>query len=662
MDGIAREASVKRRLSPLGALDLNASMVFVPITSVQEAKHIFRHRNSRSTSQLCACRFALARAFVSTRDKTCFVPGRPCVLKEKSAHTGTLRRSRLQRGFCCAQVEATTVHSDTMRKTNSTSVMGNGAVGALTGRVLVPEKLDSDGVALLEKAGLEVVCKYDLTEDELSAVLGDFDALIVRSGTKVTRSLLEKANATRLRVIGRAGVGVDNIDLAAASERGIVVVNAPTGNCIAAAEHTVALLLALARNIAAADATIKGDQWNRNKFVGVSLVDKTLGVCGFGRIGREVARRCRALGMRILAYDPYCAVEVTRAVGAELCSSLDELLRVSDFVTVHMPLTESTENMIDRNALSKCKDGVRILNVARGGIVDEVALLEALESGKVAGAALDVFVQEPPHKYPGSPSEKVAKHPRVVATPHLGASTVEAQLDVALEVAEAVITALRGDFAPTTVNAPSLPSEMLSTLKPVAELAKDLGKLAAAFSDRIHEVSITYAFRDAEKRNATRFLRASVLQGLLGQTSAVPINYVNADVVAERRGITWTEVLLSSIGTSDAEFLRLEVNRHVYEGRVTSGMPRVTRIDNFDIDICLNGRVLAYEQIDRPGMIGLVGSILGDAGVNISFMTLGRDDKVGRALVLLGVDSEPEPSTLDAIASKIGYRPRMMFF
>jgi D-3-phosphoglycerate dehydrogenase len=561
-----------------------------------------------------------------------------------------------------SQVAAVPESLESMRKTGSSSLMENGTATLLSGKVLVPEKLDDDGVALLERAGLQVDCRYDLSEEQLRTVLGEYDALIVRSGTKVTRDLLERANPARLRVIGRAGVGVDNIDLAAASERGIVVVNAPTGNCVAAAEHTVAMLLVLARNIAAADASMKNEQWNRNKFMGVSLVDKTLGVCGFGRIGREVARRCRGLGMRIVAYDPYCAAEVTKSVGAELCRSLDELLHVSDFITVHMPLTESTQNMIDRNTIAKCKNGVRILNVARGGIIDEYALLEALESGKVAGAALDVFAQEPPNKFPGSASARLAKHPRVIATPHLGASTVEAQLDVAIEVAEAVVTALRGDFAPTTVNAPSLPPEMLATLKPVADLAQDLGKLAAALAERIQHVSITYAFRDAEKRNATRFLRAAVLRGLLEHSSALPINYVNADVVAERRGITWTEVIPSTIGSSDAEFLRLEVGGHICEGRVTSGMPRVTRIDSFDIDICLDGRVLAYEQVDRPGMIGLVGTILGNTGVNISFMTLGRDDKGGRALVLLGVDSEPDSATLDAIAEKIGYRPRMMVF
>ncbi|KAK4532546.1 hypothetical protein CCYA_CCYA12G3403 [Cyanidiococcus yangmingshanensis] len=572
------------------------------------------------------------------------------------------RRIRLaqQTLFCLAQTVSDSLEQ--MRKTSSSSVMENGSIGMLSGKVLVPEKLDDDGVALLERAGLQVACRYDLSEEQLCAALGEYDALIVRSGTKVTRDLLERASPARLRVIGRAGVGVDNIDLAAASERGIVVVNAPTGNCVAAAEHTVAMLMALARNIAAADASMKSDQWNRNKFMGVSLVDKTLGVCGFGRIGREVARRCRGLGMRVVAYDPYCAAEVTKSVGAELCRSLDELLHVSDFITVHMPLTESTKNMIDRNTLSKCKDGVRILNVARGGIIDEDALLEALESGKVAGAALDVFVQEPPNKFPTSASGRLAKHSKVVATPHLGASTVEAQLDVAIEVAEAVVTALRGDFAPTTVNAPSLPPEMLATLKPVADLAQDLGKLAAALAERIQHVNITYAFRDAEKRNATRFLRASILRGLLEHSSALPINYVNADVVAERRGISWTEVIPSTIGSGDAEFLRLEVGGHTCEGRVTSGMPRVTRIDDFDIDICLNGRVLAYEQVDRPGMIGLVGTILGNAGVNISFMTLGRDDKGGRALVLLGVDSEPDSATLDAIAERIGFRPRMMVF
>ena len=528
--------------------------------------------------------------------------------------------------------------------------------------VLVPERLDADGVQILQQAQLQVDCRYDLSEEGFRAALPQYDALIVRSGTKVTRELLETVNPTRLRVIGRAGVGVDNIDLAAASERGIVVVNAPTGNCVAAAEHTVALLLGMARNIAAADAALKRGAWGRNQYMGVSLVDKTLGVCGFGRIGREVARRCRGLGMKLVAYDPYCPVEVAKAAGVELVASLEALLRVADFLTVHLPLTDATRGIIDGAALAQCKRGVRVLNVARGGIVNETALLGALECGQVAAAAMDVFEHEPPHKYPESASAKLAAHPAVLATPHLGASTVEAQLDVALEVSEAVVTALRGDFAPTTVNAPSLPPELLASLKPMADLAQELGQLAAALADRVNHVTITYALRDAEKRNASRFLRASVLKGMLQASSAVAINYVNADVVAERRGLTWTEVTESSLATIESEHLRLQVDGHLVEGRVMSGAPRVTRIDTFDIDIGLSGRVLVYEQVDRPGMIGLVGSLLGDAHVNISFMTLGREAQGGRALVVLGVDSEPDREVLDAIAAKIGSRPRMIVF
>lgn len=540
--------------------------------------------------------------------------------------------------------------------------INQGVNGSMNLSVLVPERLDAEGVDILRRAGLQVDCKYDLTEDAFRKILPNYDGLIVRSGTKLTRELLDSVNPSKLRVIGRAGVGVDNIDLSAASERGIVVVNAPTGNCVAAAELTVGMIMVLARNIAAADASIKSGKWCRNEYMGVSLVDKTLGICGFGRIGREVARRCRGLGMKLYAYDPFCAAEVAKASGVDLLSTLDELLAVSDYITVHMPLTETTQHMLNRTSFLKCKKGVRVLNIARGGIIDEAALLEALESGQVAGAALDVFEKEPPSKYPDSISSKLVQHPLVVATPHLGASTIEAQLDVALEVSEAVVMALRGDFAPTTVNAPSLPPEMLANLKQMSELAVGLGKLAIAMTESINHVTITYAFRDAEKRNATRFLRASVLRGILQASSAVAINYVNADVTAERRGLTWTEVIPSFLGSGDSEYLRLEFDGHLVQGCIMSCSSHVTRIDNFDIDICLNGRILAYEQVDRPGMIGTVGSILGNAQVNISFMTLGRDQQRGRALVMLGVDSEPDATTLEAIASQVGNRPRVLVF
>lgn len=616
------------------------------------------------------------------------------VCRETAAATAAATL-RLRGGAPASSSESATTDSSSPSRRAANG--GSAATAPGKHKVLVPERLDEQGVRVLEEAGCEVDCRYDLSAQDFEAALADCEALVVRSGTKVTRELLERVNPPRLRVIGRAGVGVDNIDLAAASERGIVVVNAPTGNCVAAAEHTIAMITSLARNVTAADTAIKAGQWARTKYTGVSLVDKYLGVCGLGRIGREVARRCRGLNMRTLAYDPYCSDAAAKAIGAELVPSLDDLLQRADFITVHMPLTEQTRHMIDAKALNKCKPGVRVVNVARGGIVDEAALLASMEAGHVAGAAIDVFENEPPSKHPGSASAKLASDPRVVATPHLGASTFEAQLDVALEVADAVATALHGDFAHTTVNAPSLPPELVAALRPMSTLAEHLGRLASAFTDKLNTVTITYALRSAEKRNATRFLRASVFRGMLQMSSAVAINYVNADDVAERHGLGWTEVTPSlSLQRSrsggvpltprmqpqqqgqgqgqeeqqqqqdneddEGEYLRIDMDGHSVVGRVLGGSPRVTLIDSYEIDIRLDGMVLAYEQMDRPGMIGRVGSVLGNTNVNISFMTLGRDAQRGRALVMLGVDSEPSAATLRAIEEVCGHRPRLMVF
>ncbi|GJD07754.1 D-3-phosphoglycerate dehydrogenase 2, chloroplastic [Galdieria sulphuraria] len=494
--------------------------------------------------------------------------------------------------------------------------------------MVVQREAISDQVASRDALDRILVTEKLSEEEELLQTIGDYEALIVRSGTKVNRELL--STGKRLKVVGRAGVGVDNIDLKTATERGILVVNAPTGNCVAAAEHTIAHICALSRYIAQADASMKQGKWERTTLVGSSLEGKTLGVVGLGRIGREVARRARGLGMKIIAHDPYTSEETARSLGIKL-EALSVVVSKGDFVTLHVPLIDSTKNLLNRELISRMKPGARVLNIARGGLIDEEALLEALEEGRIAGAGLDCFVTEPPSKVPDSTSNRLAKHPKVLATPHLGASTVEAQLDVSLEIAEAVSAALLGELVPTMVNAPVVSSEALSHLKPRALLAERLGRLA-------------YSFANGENR----LIRAGLIKGLMEPGCDHVINVVNADNISKAHGLQVTEVNRFSNKDEDAIILEMKGSPSI-EGRVVGGKPHVTRIGDFELDLLLEGLVLAYYQTDMPGQIGKVGSILGQANVNISFMTLGRHLPSKKAMVLLGLDNEPDTATLERI-------------
>lgn len=505
--------------------------------------------------------------------------------------------------------------------------------------VLLPEKLSDTGIQLLSKK-FNVVKKLDLTPQQLLEEIQYHDAVIIRSGTKMTREVIEAGS--KLKVIGRAGVGVDNIDIPAASERGVLVVNAPTGNCVAAAEHTIALLCSMSRHISAADATMKSGAWNRSSFVGASLVDKTMGVVGLGRIGREVAKRARGLGMQVVAYDPFASEESAAAIGVTLLP-FDGVLSAADFLTLHIPLIPDTKNLIDEVAISKMRKGARLINAARGGIVNENALLKALESGHIAAAALDCFENEPPNKYPDSVSSKLVNHPNVLATPHLGASTREAQLDVAVEIATAVRDTLDGDMVSTMINAPAMPPHLLKSLKPKALLCQSLGKLAYYISGgMLHgEVSVDYFIPDASED--TRFLRSGLIRGLMQASIGMKISIVNADTVAKNAGLGITEV--NHITSHDNEECEIRVTvkgSPPIEGRVINGNPHVTRIGRFEVDLRLDGIIMVYSQNDRPGQLGLVGSLFGETGVNISSMTLARDSNSSKALVLLGVDSRPD--------------------
>ncbi|WVZ87454.1 hypothetical protein U9M48_034089, partial [Paspalum notatum var. saurae] len=545
------------------------------------------------------------------------------------------------------------------------------AAGAVPGKptVLVAEKLGAAGLALLREFA-NVDCSYGLSPDELRAKISLCDALIVRSGTKVGRDVFE-ASGGRLRVVGRAGVGIDNVDLAAATEHGCLVVNAPTANTVAAAEHGIALLTAMARNIAQADASLKAGKWQRNKYVGVSLVGKTLSILGFGKVGSEVARRAKGLGMHVIAHDPYASADRARAIGVELVS-MEEAMTTADFISLHMPLTPATNKMLNDEAFAKMKKGVRIINVARGGVIDEDALVRALDSGIVAQAALDVFTKEPP-----APDNKLVLHENVTVTPHLGASTVEAQEGVAIEIAEAVIGALKGELAASAVNAPMVPAEVLSELAPFVVLAEKLGRLAVqlvAGGGGIKSVKVTYASARAPDDLDTRLLRAMITKGLIEPISSAFVNLVNADFTAKQRGIRITEerILLDGSPETPIDYIQVQIanveskfpsaisetGEITVEGRVKDGVPHLTKVGAFQVDVSLEGSLILCRQVDQPGMIGSVGSVLGEENVNVSFMSVGRIAPRKHAVMAIGVDEEPSSGTL----KKIGEIPAIEEF
>ncbi|MBA0661258.1 hypothetical protein ES332_D06G026400v1 [Gossypium tomentosum] len=526
--------------------------------------------------------------------------------------------------------------------------------------VLVSEKLGDAGIQLL-KTFANVDCSYNLSPEELCTKISLCDALIVRSGTKVTREVFESAMG-RLKVVGRAGVGIDNVDISAATEHGCLVVNAPTANTIAAAEHGIALLTAVSRNVAQADASVKAGKWERNKYVGVSLVGKTLAVMGFGKVGSEVARRAKGLGMQVIAHDPYAPADRARAIGVELVS-FEEALTTADFISLHMPLTPATSKMFNDEAFSRVKKGVRIINVARGGVIDEEALLRALDSGIVAQAALDVFTEEPPPQ-----ENKLVRHENVTVTPHLGASTTEAQEGVALEIAEAVVGALKGELAATAVNAPMVPAEVLLELSPYVALTEKLGRLAVqlvAGGSGVKFVKVTYASARGPDDLDTRLLRAMVTKGLIEPISSVFVNLVNADFIGKQRGLRLTEerIVLDGSPEKPLEFIQVRIanveskfasaisnsGEITVEGRVKDGKPHLTKVGSFGVDVSLEGSIVLCRQSDQPGIIGKVGNILSEENVNVNFMSVGRIAPGKQAVMTIGLDEEPSRDALKKI-------------
>ena len=512
-------------------------------------------------------------------------------------------------------------------------------------KVLVADELSPQGLEILKGAeGVEVEVKTGLKPEELASVIGQYHALIVRSSTRVTVEVIERAE--RLKVIGRAGAGVDNIDVEAATKKGIVVMNTPGGNSMAAAEHTIGLLLAIARNIPQANASMKAGRWEKKRFVGVEVQGKTLGVIGLGNIGRIVAAKAQGLGMVVIAYDPYISQEMAAQKGIELVD-LDELFRRSDFVTVHVPKTKETEGMIDRGAISKMKDGVMIINCARGGIVDEEALAEACRSGKVRAAAVDVFVQEPPP----------ADHPllqldNVVCTPHLGASTSEAQLNVARAIAQQVVEFLTTGTVRNAVNVPSVDAETLATIGPFLRLAKQMGAFFAQTAPfPVRRLTIEY------QGEVTRYnvapITAAALTGLLRSYMEEGVNEVNAPFVARERGIEYSESKVSEA----ADFTSLitlkgegDGGEHIVAGTLFGKKePRLVTINEYTVEAVPEGTILLIDTEDRPGVIGNIGTTLGAKGINIGNMQFGRDAVGGKSLCILHLDTIPDPEVLKSL-------------
>jgi D-3-phosphoglycerate dehydrogenase len=524
-------------------------------------------------------------------------------------------------------------------------------------RVLIAETIGDSGVALLREH-FDVELGADWTREQLCERIADYDGILIRSATALDAALL--GHATRLRVIGRAGVGVDNVDVAAATKRGIVVANAPQSNVVTAAEHTMALLLALARNVPQAHASLTSGKWERSKFSGVELYEKTLGILGFGRIGQLVAQRARGFGMHVIAFDPFVSAERYRELGVEKAQSSDDLYAVADFITLHLPKTSDTEGWLDAEALAKCKDGVRILNVARGPRVVDDDLREALDSGKVGGAALDVFRSEPVTEHP------LFHYANVIVTPHLGASTAEATDRAGFQAAEQVLAALNGGVVTSAVNVPAIPAEDQDVLGPFVPLCRSLGRIAVALAEgsSIDRVQVEFLGRVAERD--TRLLTIQVLLGVLGDHTEEDVNAVNAPAIAAERGIDIVEV--KRVSARDyTDLIRVAVTSGETTVRVVGtnlgqlNRPHLLEAWGQRFNVQLEDNITLFLYRDLPGMLGRVGTVFGEHGINIVSAAVGRQpDGIsagsdGFAAMAITTDVAVPRELVEAIASSDGF-------
>jgi D-3-phosphoglycerate dehydrogenase len=515
-------------------------------------------------------------------------------------------------------------------------------------KVLVSEPIAKEGVDILNEF-CDVDEKIDLSEDELVKIIDKYDALIVRSGTQVTARIIETAK--KMKYIGRAGVGVDNIDCDAATKKGIIVSNAPEGNTLAATEHTIAMMMALARNIPQATASLKKGEWKRSKFMGNEMNGKILGVVGFGRIGREVAKRAQALQMTVIAYDPFISKEIGTVIGVEMVPIV-ELFTKADVITVHTPLIPSTTHLINKDSIATMKDGVRLINCARGGIIDEIALCDAISSGKIAGAALDVFEHEPPTNSP------LLSFDNIIVTPHLGASTVEAQKNVAILVAQQCIETLKGGNTKNAVNVPLIAQEVRLKLEPFGNLTEKIGHLAVQLADdAITEIGFTYLGDIAKMGQNLKYPTRMGLKGLLDQIHHEPVNFVNAEFIAKQRGITVFEKISSNEGdyTSQVTLIfKTKKSTQMISGIVTCAGPRITSINDCPMNFVPKGNMIVANHINQPGAVGPMCVLLDEHNINISSIQIGKINTNSELVMIFAVEDVVPSNVMQEIARSNG--------
>jgi D-3-phosphoglycerate dehydrogenase len=515
----------------------------------------------------------------------------------------------------------------------------------MTPKILIADAISQRGVEELGRdGGVEISTQTGLSEAQLVGIVPEFSAIVVRSQTKISAAVINAG--ARLRVIGRAGVGIDNVDVEAATRRGVIVMNAPGGNTISTAEHAFSLLLCVARKIPQADAMLRSGNWDRKNLEGVELFNKTLGVIGMGRIGTELSRRAIAFGMRVMAYDPYLSASRARTLQVELVEELDDLLAAADFITLHTPLTPETHHLLDAARLAKTRRGVRVINCARGGLIDETALAEALQSQHVAAAALDVFETEP--LPPDSPLRNL---PTLILTPHLGASTAEAQESVGIEIAQSIRAALLDGTIRNAVNMPNLDAKTLAVVGPHLRFGEKLARFLSQLAPkRVERLNINYSGKVNEVDTAA--ITRSILKGFLQGAAGNEINEVNAPAFAESLGLKVTESRLSAAGdytdllelSADAEGKTVSV-----AGAFFGATPRIVNVNSRPVEARPHGVVLVLENTDRPGIVGRIGTLLGDHGVNIATMSLSRNQAGGTALTVLNLDTTPDDALLEKI-------------
>lgn len=516
-------------------------------------------------------------------------------------------------------------------------------------KVLITDSVDKRSVEILKTGGCEVTYQPGMQPAEIKKIIGEYEGLIVRSDTQVTSELIELAS--NMEVIGRAGTGTDNIDSDAATRKGIIVMNTPGGNTISTAEHTIALIMSLCRNIPQSNQSLREGKWERKKYKGTELHSKTIGIIGLGKIGREVASRCKAFGMEVIGYDPVLSSEAASSINLEL-TTLDELFSKSDFISVHVPLTDETRDLISKQTLAKCRDGVRVINCARGGIVNETDLIEALNSGKAAGAAFDVYLQEPPDF-----NSPLFTHPKIVCTPHLGASTEEAQGKVAVQIAEQILDYFNGREIKGAINASAIQSSGNKEIKPYEKLSESLGCLAAQMiKGQLNSVKIN--LYGPFLHSFETLITASVLKGFLSKQMTGAVNLINAPFLAEEMGLKISQTKSASPQAYN-NLLHVEFEssggKYSLSGTVFgNNEPRIVSMDQYYLELKPEGLMIIYKNIDKPGMLAAVSKVLAEAKINIAGLSLGRIEQGKDALTVINIDSEIDQKTLNLISSMNG--------